>query len=203
MKRNRGQKNLVKWASSWQNEEVFTAFDTETTGLSSQNDHVIEIGAVKFNCNGIIASYSSLIQSPVSIPNIITKITGISDSTLTGAPSVSVVLRDFFQFIDGTKLIAHNIRFDTSFIDSECQRLLWPKLKKPNVPGIDTVYFSKCVFPELEKHNLQFLAKSLNINPGHAHRAYDDARVCKEIFELCCKRVLEENINRGELLQDQ
>ena len=72
-----------------------------------------------------------------------------------------------------------------------------------SIPGIDTVYFSKCVFPELEKHNLQFLAKSLNINPGHAHRAYDDARVCKEIFELCCKRVLEENINRVELLQDQ
>ena len=194
MHRNRNIKNLVKTASLWQNGEIFTAFDTETTGLNPQNDFIIEIGALKFNCEGIISTFSSLVKPEVSVPAIITKITGITDETLCDASSISVVLRDFLQFISGTKLIAHNIRFDCSFIDSECQRLLWPKLKKPNIPGIDTVYFSKCAFPELEKHNLQFLANALNIDPGHAHRAYDDSRVCKEVFELCCKRVLEKKL---------
>jgi DNA polymerase-3 subunit epsilon len=202
MQRNRNKKNLVKTASLWKNGEVFTAFDTETTGLNSLKDYVIEIGAVKFNCNGIIENYNSLIKPCISIPAIITKITGINDDTVSNSPCISVVLSDFLKFINGTKLIAHNIKFDCSFIDSECTRLLWPKLKKPNIPGIDTVYFSKCAFPELEKHNLQYLAKSLNINPGHAHRAYDDARVCKEIFELCCKRILEEKSNHEELSLD-
>ncbi len=203
MHRNRSQKNLVKIASLWKDGEVFTAFDTETTGLNSLNDYIIEIGAVKFNYHGIISTFNSLIKPPVGVPQIITNITGITDETLFNAPSVSVVLRDFLQFISGTKLIAHNIRFDVSFVDSECKRLLWPKLKKPNIPGIDTVYFSKCAFPELEKHNLQFLAKSLNIDPGNAHRAYDDSLVCKEVFELCCKRILEKNFSREEPLQDQ
>ena len=34
--------------------EVFTAFDTETTGLNPSYEKVIEIGAVKFDKNGII-----------------------------------------------------------------------------------------------------------------------------------------------------
>ena len=36
-------------------------------------------------------------------------------------------------------------------------------------------------------YKLQFLASHFNINVDAAHRAYDDARVCMELFLLCMK----------------
>ena len=48
--------------------EVFTAFDTETTGLSSKYEKIIEIGAVKFDKNGIIEVDDCVVVSKLIDP---------------------------------------------------------------------------------------------------------------------------------------
>ena len=48
--------------------ESFIALDTETTGLSSSEDVIIEVGAVKFVGNKIVDSYNSLVNESVTVP---------------------------------------------------------------------------------------------------------------------------------------
>ena len=62
----------------YQGGEIFTAFDTETTGLMNKTDKIIEIGAVKFNKDGIIDKFSTLINPQMPIPFCATKVNGIT-----------------------------------------------------------------------------------------------------------------------------
>ena len=43
-----------------ENGAAFCAFDTETTGLSCKKDKIIELGAVRFDKSGVLASYNPL-----------------------------------------------------------------------------------------------------------------------------------------------
>ena len=48
--------------------------------------------------------------------------------------------------------------------------------------AIDTLNFVRWAYPLLGKYNLQLMAKLMDIKVNEAHRAYDDARVCMEVF---------------------
>ena len=168
--------------------EVFTAFDTETTGLSSKYEKIIEIGAVKFDKNGIIDTYSVLINPEKVISSNITSITGITNQMVCNCPTFSEITPSFLNFINETKLVAHNAKFDISFVNAELEKTPYNNLRKSQCNAVDTVKVSQKVFPALPCYKLQELAKHFNIKVDAAHRAYDDARVCMELFVICMKQ---------------
>lgn len=159
--------------------EVFCAFDTETTGLSASRDNIIEIGAVKFDKGGTISQFDSFVKIPFPLPPQITNITGISDDMLSGAPCIGNVMADFCGFSRGTILVAHNAMFDWNFVEQELARLSLPRMKNKL---IDTLDAARWAYPLNKRHSLHYLAAGLKIPVKEAHRAYDDARVCMEIF---------------------
>lgn len=159
--------------------EVFCAFDTETTGLSSSSDNIIEIGAVKFDKGGIISKFGSFVKISFPLPAQITKITGISDEMLRDAPEIGKVMADFCEFSRDTILVAHNAMFDWNFVERELARLSLPRIKNKI---IDTLDAARWAYPLNKRHALQYLAAGMKINVEEAHRAYDDARVCMEVF---------------------
>ena len=57
--------DLREWARIYEKGAVFTAFDTETTGLYCASDRIVEIGAVKFDKNGIVNTYEVLIHPQI------------------------------------------------------------------------------------------------------------------------------------------
>ena len=59
--------------------EIFVSLDLETTGLDPVNDEIIEIGAVKFDINGVIDTYHSMAKPSRPVPA----------STSTASPSSS------------------------------------------------------------------------------------------------------------------
>ena len=173
--------------SAFQAGAVFTAFDTETTGLKPSEDRIIEIGAVRFNKDGELGEFSTLVYPGMIIPRFCTELTGITTAMVYGQPKFSDIAGKFLSFAEGSTLVAHNCNFDVSFMNAELSRAGMPLLKAPLVPGADTVKFSRAAFPELGCWKLQSLAAHFGIPPGSAHRATDDARVCKEIFLICLK----------------
>lgn len=161
---------------------VFTAFDTETTGLSAVSGRLTEIGAVKFDRNGITARFSTLIDPGIPIPEEITELTGITNSMTDGKPPAPEAAADFIRFAGGSCLIAHNAGFDMSFLNAALAAAGKPP---PDNPVLDTKQIAAMVFPGLESYSLQNLAARFGINVVSAHRAEDDARVCMELFLLC------------------
>ena len=158
---------------------TFIAFDTETTGLSSTTDRVIEIGAVKFDKDGIKDKFEKLINPQKPIPPECTEINHITNEMVKDAPLAGEALKNFSDFIKDGILIAHNVNFDLNFINEELSRAKLPETKNK---ALDTLTFVRWAYPLLGKYNLQLMARLMNIDVTEAHRAYDDARVCMEVF---------------------
>lgn len=178
-------KEMEKILLSFENGDMFTAFDTETTGLKPSSERIIELGAVRFNKNGVQARYNALINPQKPIPPVTIAIHGIKDTMVCDKPLFKDIANDFLSFISGTRLIAHNCGFDVGFLNTELKNAKLPILKAPNFPAIDSIKCCYKTFPGLGKYNLQFLAKTLHIDTEHAHRAQDDAEVCMKIFIKC------------------
>ncbi|MDP4147409.1 MAG: exonuclease domain-containing protein [Bacillota bacterium] len=176
-KPNLGEINRTRELIQKHNE--FVSFDIETTGLSAKNgDRIIEIGAVKIKNGKVIDVFHSLINPGIRLPYRTTELTGITDSDVEDSPSFEEVLSEFKTFAGELVLVAHNAKFDLSFIqhygafiDIEF-----------NQPSIDTVQMSRFLLTNLQSHKLNLVADSLKIRQNSHHRADDDARVCGEIF---------------------
>lgn len=169
---------------------VFCAFDTETTGLNSSLDHVIEIGAVRFNKDGVIDTYNELINPCCVIPYQATIVNNITNEMLKDCPLINQVLPDFMTYINGTILVAHNAGFDLKFVNKELERCGLNTMKNF---ATDTLKLSKSIFPLFKSHKLQDLAISFNIKALQAHRAQDDAHVCMEVFIKCLNALSNES----------
>ena len=164
--------------------ETFVAFDTETTGLSAENCRIIEIGAVKFNSTGVISRFSTLINPQQQIPVQITQITHIDDSMVKDKPVIKDILSEFLDFLSDSIVIGHNVQFDFRFLKAECERNGFDVIKNK---VIDVLQFCKWAFPDSGKYNQAIMAERFGINVTQAHRAYDDAFVCGNIFLHCIK----------------
>jgi DNA polymerase-3 subunit epsilon len=192
---------------------IFTAFDIETTGLDAKTDHIAEIGAIKFDKQGLMSRFSTLINPGIPMPQEAGRVNNITDEMLAGKPSLDEVFPDFTRFIRNTILIAHNAPFDCGFINENLKER-FERAKKaaqgellagfgdeddagfrwappfPVLPNqiVNTLVYAKEVFPGRPSYKLQELASFLNIKSRDAHRAEDDARVCMEIFIQCVQK---------------
>ena len=75
--------------------QTIVCLDIETTGLSPDNDSIIEIGAIKFSGTRVIAEYETLINPSRPINQYISNLTGISNAMVMNAPMLSDVQREF------------------------------------------------------------------------------------------------------------
>ena len=169
---------------------TFVAFDTETTGLKPEENRVVEIGAVKFDKSGEISRFSVLINPECPMPEEAGAVNNITDEMLKGKPLFKDVAIDFLKFIENTVLVAHNATFDIAFINAELKRC---QIGRITNKFVDTLIFTREVFPRLESYKLQELAKRFEIVAFSAHRAEDDARVCMEVFHHVADKFIASN----------
>lgn len=165
----------------------YVVFDIETTGLSPINDKITEIGAVKIKNGKVIDRFSQLINPERPIPEKIIKLTGITDNMVKNKPNIGKVLPKFYDFIEGTVLVAHNASFDVGFIRENLSHMDM----NINNPVLDTLELTRSLFPQLKSHRLNIVAKYLNISLKNHHRAVEDAEATADIF-LKCLDILEE-----------
>ena len=156
----------------------YVVVDLETTGFSSAKDRIIEVGAVRISDGKITERFSSFVNPGMEIPEQIVKITGISNEMVAGADPIEVVLPKLMDFCNKAILVAHNAKFDASFIREN--------MKKLGIGGdfttIDTLNLSRILLKDLKRHSLREVATALKIPIGNLHRASDDAELTAEIF---------------------
>ncbi len=156
----------------------FVVFDIETTGFSPTKNRIIEIGAVKIKAGKIVDHFSSFVDPLVPIPFEIEKLTGITDDMVMEAEQIDVVLPQFLRFCEGCILVAHNARFDMSFIMENCDR----QGISHDFTYVDTVGIARIFLKGQKKHTLDAVAKALGVSLENHHRAVDDAQATAEIF---------------------
>lgn len=169
-------------------DDSYVVFDLETTGFSSKNDKIIEIGAVKIQNGKIVDRFSEFVNPEKSIPYKITELTGISNDMVKDSETIETILPKFLEFCKGSVLVAHNATFDTGFIKNNCRRLNLDY----DFTVVDTVPLARFLYPELKKVKLNIVAKHLGISLENHHRAVDDAKATADILLVCFNKLKEE-----------
>jgi CBS domain-containing protein len=157
------------------------AIDTETTGLDPRRAWVVEIGAVRIAA-GVVEAAASIqrrVRPPVAIPAAATKVHGIDDAAVAGAPTFAEVWPQFSAFIGGSVLIGHAVGFDLAVLEREGTRanMSWVRPRT-----LDTRLLAQLAEPNLADYSLETTAAWLAVEPGDRHSALGDAVTAARIF---------------------
>ena len=171
---------------------IYCLLDCETTGTSSAKNRIIEICIHRYEDGNLVDKFQSLINPGCSLPDFIVGLTGIQPAMLLHAPSFKDVTERILEIVKGSTLIAHNARFDRSFIQKELQRVG----VSYNFPILCTVSLSRKLFPAEKKHNLDSLAKRIGHVFSGRHRAEGDV-MALEHFLRYAKLNFKENFDKA------
>ncbi|MBY8966382.1 hypothetical protein KHP57_11780 [Algiphilus sp. NNCM1] len=162
-------------------ELIYTAFDTETTGLAPDSgDEIIAIGAIRVVQGRILSRevFESLVHSKQPIGIESRRIHGFSPAMLAQAPRAESVLPQFARFCEDTVLLAHNAAFDLRFLERQAS----PLGIHFDQPVLDTLLLSALLYPEKDGHQLESIAARTGVSVVGRHTALGDAIVTAEIF---------------------
>jgi DNA polymerase-3 subunit epsilon len=158
---------------------LFAIVDIETTGGRAVRDKITEIAIVLHDGEKIIDSFETLINPECPIPYGITELTGISNEMVSVAPKFYEVARLIVEMTQGAIFVAHNVRFDYSFIKAEFERLGYTYSRKQ----LCTVRLARKAFPGLQSYSLDSLIAYFKLKVGDRHRAMGDTLATVDLFE--------------------
>ena len=162
----------------------YIILDTETTGLYDDKDKIIEIGALKYKNNKLVAELQVIINPEIPIPPIITNITGLTDDIVKKGEKLKDILPRFLAFIENYPIICHNVPFDLGFVN---QALLANHLPKLGNQTIDTIDLAKIYIPKAYNYKLETLKHYFKLDFG-SHRSIEDCKTTNAIYQECKKR---------------
>ncbi|MCA0291931.1 MAG: DEDD exonuclease domain-containing protein [Actinobacteria bacterium] len=169
-------------------EITFVVVDLETTGGSAHADHITEIGAVKVRGGEVLGEFQTLVNPRVPIPTVISVLTGITNAMVATAPRIEQVLPSFLEFLGDAVVVAHNARFDVTFLKAAASATgsRWPD---PVV--IDTVLLARALVTrdEAPNHKLASLARVFHAQVTPDHRALHDAQATVDVLHGLLGRV--------------
>ncbi|WP_299303589.1 DEDD exonuclease domain-containing protein [uncultured Brachybacterium sp.] len=169
-------------------EATLVVVDLETTGTDATSDAITEIGAVKVRGGEVLGEFRTFVDPERPIPAFIASLTGITDASVAGAPSIRIALPMFLDFVGGAALVAHNARFDIGFLSAQAAacEISWPR---PQV--LDTLALARTVFrrDEVRNHKLSTLAAHVGASITPDHRALSDARATVDVLHAIIARL--------------
>ena len=147
--------------------------DLETTGGTATFDRITEVGLIEVDKGVQTDVWSSLVNPQTRISGFIESLTGISSAMVADAPRFADIAKRLYARLEGRVLVAHNARFDYSFLKNEFARA-----------GIDyrarvlcTVKLSRALYPEHRQHTLDSLIARHELTCNARHRALGDTEV--------------------------
>ncbi|MBS0585903.1 MAG: DUF3820 family protein [Verrucomicrobia bacterium] len=162
--------------------DTFICLDCEATGLSVDEDEIIEIAIARFTFDEVVESFDSLVDPLRPIPAESTNVHHITDSMVVGKPKIEEVLPLVCKIAAKHIVVGHNIGFDLRMINNAIRKrnLSCPifDLEK----SIDTLRLAR-LYAESPTNSLEDLRKHFNIEEEGAHRAMNDVVVNIKVFK--------------------
>ena len=170
----------------------FTVFDLETTGMSPVYDRIVEIAAMRVDLTGEYSEFHTLINPGRLIPHSASRVHHITDDMVADSPRFQNIGHDFLEFARNSTLVAHNARFDLSFLQESLARTGLPLWQGKTM---DSLLLVKKLYPGLPSYSLQNLRNSLKLDRAgddlSAHRAGDDVVWTMRLLETLLTRAWE------------
>lgn len=162
---------LIDFKYKIQNERI-VVFDTETTGLDTNNDDIIQIAGIELINGKIGQTFEVFLKTDKDLTES-QKIHKITREYLDEhAIDRKIALKQFLDFVGKSSLVAHNLKYDKSIIESNLKR---ESIENSlNTIQFDTLDIAKRLFPRLHKYKLEYLIEYLNIEGLNSHNALDD-----------------------------
>ncbi len=178
------QENFVidKKVSGDYKDHSYVIFDLETTGLSPYYERVTEFAATIYDPGKQInETYQFFVNPHRKLNSYITEKTHIKQSDVDNALDFKDHLETIKKICENRILVAHNAKFDISFLNAEFKRANEPELTNP---VIDTLALSRILKPKLKSHRLGNVAKNYSIlyEESKAHRADYDTDILARVF---------------------
>ncbi|TVR73727.1 MAG: 3'-5' exonuclease [Marinilabiliales bacterium] len=158
---------------------MYSIIDIETTGGSPLRDKITEIAVINHDGTGVTGQFSTLINPEREIPAFITRMTGISNGMVAGAPRFFEVARKIVELTEGRIFVAHNVSFDFGFVKEEFRQLGYSYQREK----LCTVRLSRRIIPGHRSYSLGKLCRALDISLENRHRAMGDALATARLFE--------------------
>jgi len=149
--------------------------DTETTGLNTRKDDLIQIGAVRIVDGKLLEgdSFERLANPGRPIPTDSQRFHGITDDMVAHAPASGEILQEFLDYVGDAVLVGFNIAFDLAFMN---------RIREIRNPTLDTMLLSVGAFPSRQDHSLKALADHFGEEIHGRHTALGDADATARIF---------------------
>ena len=172
---------------------TYVVFDTETTGFNAGGeDQMIEIGAVKICSGEIVDRFDELINPGRPIPDKIVNLTQITDDMVKNCDNEENVTKRFLDWASDLPMVAHNAKFDISFIEMAMKKYNLGEFKNT---VIDTLELSRALDQGYARHSLSALVKRYNVewDEDAHHRADYDAEGTAYVFHKMLQKLIMQN----------
>jgi len=149
------------------------AFDLETTGVSTNNDRIVQVALIGAQADGSSVHYDVLVNPQRPIPSGASRVHGIYDSKVKSEPVFKHYAAELFELMDGAVIVGHNARrFDMPLLDNEYYRCgMVPPKPLVVLDTLEAVRRLKVARP----HNLGAQCARHGIDLSNAHDAAADA----------------------------
>lgn len=171
---------------TYNNNQPIIVFDVESTGTDVTEDEIIQIAAIKIDCEGeIIETFERFIKPSKSVGKS-ALVHGFSDEYLqANGEDKKIVFKDFKDFTEDALIIGHNVNYDISILNSELQRI---NMEKPKFKGVyDTLDIFRRFYPNLRNHKLETLSQRFPIKHSPTHNALDDVKATAYLLVYAIK----------------
>lgn len=190
--KNNSQFMLEGFLHLFKNERL-VIFDTETTGLNTQKDEIIQIAAVEIIKGEIGNTFEVFIKTDKELGES-ENIHRISKEFLiSNGIDSREGLSKFNHFVNGDVLIAHNLEYDWKILQSYSTRKGFDlQIGNPKTK-FDTLEISRKLYPKLNSYKLIDLISSLKLQGVNSHNALEDvlatANLTKHLAVEADKRI--------------
>ena len=171
------------------NDEELVIFDTETTGLNTLEDDIIQIAAVKVRQGKVVGEpFNIILETDKELPAMV----GGHENPMLEVYRNSKRhpraegLQMFMDYCKGKVLVGHNVEYDYQILDANlrhsCPSL---KLKELCPRYFDTLKYIRLVRPRLRHYKLVHLIETLHLEGQNSHRADDDIMATLSLLNFC------------------
>lgn len=178
-------------------------FDTETTGIDTEQARVVEFGAVIYEGGKEVDSFRALINPECPIPKEASEVHGIWDKDVVNERTFKENALEFSRFFGGDHILSgYNIlSYDIPLMNNEFKRAE-VDLTIGDERIIDPIVFFRYHYRHLRSRTLGSAAEEFGIDLRDAHTAVADARATGQLlFKLIDNGIIPKDIQEAFELQ--